>query len=157
LHLTRGVKRLYPTTFQPRDSHGLTIHPFLLQVLLVGALMYSAAVTTVKVSIILAYLRLFPNPHFRRFCWANLFVVIAIWFCGIWVVLFQCKPMAGAWDFTLPNRSCIPVVNFFYSAAAVGIVTDILLCTVPIPFFWKMQLPRRQRIGICLLFGIGIL
>ncbi len=41
------------------------------------------------------------------------------------------------------------------SSTAINVTTDLILCIVPIPLFWRLQLPKRQKIMISGLFFLG--
>ncbi len=60
----------------------------------------------VKLSIILMYLRLNPDPTFCRIAYAigAFDVTYSLLSCGI--TLFGCIPIDGAWDFTIPH-TCV--------------------------------------------------
>lgn len=118
--------------------------------------MYATALMFVKISIVTSYLRAFPIRTFRWIMYILSAAIIAVWICSIFVTIFQCSPVSGAWDFTR-TRKCLPVFTFFYFTTAFSIFTDFLLCILPLPVFWKLKLPRRQRNIVSLLFGVGLL
>lgn len=64
--------------------------------------------------------------------------------------------MEGAWDFTKPDRKCINYVDYLYASSAVNVFTDILLCVLPWPHLWRLNMPLKQRITLCVLFAGGI-
>lgn len=117
--------------------------------------MYVTALMLVKLSIVVSYIRVFPTTTFRRIMYALSAAIISVWICSILVTIFQCKPVQGAWDFTLP-RNCLPIVRFYYFTTAFSIFTDFLLCTLPLPVFWSLKLPVRQKYIVSLLFAIGL-
>lgn len=82
-------------------------------------------------------------------------VVGLLWLCSVFATIFQCSPVRAAWDFTITNRRCFPYVHYLYASAAITIATDVMLCTIPLPYFWRLQLPRRQKLVICFLFLVG--
>lgn len=84
-------------------------------------------------------------------------LVLAFWICSVFVTVFQCDPVSGAWDFELQHKKCIPILKFFYVAASFNIITDLILCTAPLPLFWKLNIPLNERIMLCVLFGFGLL
>lgn len=63
--------------------------------------------------------------------------------------------MEGAWDFTMTGRKCINYVDYLYASSAVNVFTDILLCVLPWPHLWKLNMPLKQRITLCVLFAGG--
>ena len=117
--------------------------------------MYVTALMLVKISIVTSYLRVFPTTVFKRIMYALSAGIVAVWICSILVTIFQCHPVQGAWDFTLP-RDCLPIVKFYYFTTAFSIFTDFLLCTLPLPVFWRLRLPARQKYIMSLLFGVGL-
>lgn len=117
--------------------------------------MYVTALMLVKISIVVSYLRVFPTTIFRRTMYALSAAILSVWICSILVTIFQCKPVQGAWDFTLP-RNCLTIVNFYYFTTAFSIFTDFLLCTLPLPVFWRLSVPKRQKYVVSVLFGIGL-
>lgn len=117
--------------------------------------MYVTALMLVKISIVTSYLRVFPTKLFRRVMYTLSAAIVGVWICSILVTIFQCHPVRGAWDFTLP-RDCLAIVNFYYFTTAFSIFTDFLLCTLPLPVFWRLNLPARQKYIVSLLFAIGL-
>ncbi|KIW49853.1 hypothetical protein PV05_11496 [Exophiala xenobiotica] len=126
-----------------------------IQTLWICQVMYVTALMLVKMSIVVSYIRVFPTTTFRRTMYALSAAILGVWICSILVTIFQCKPVQGAWDFTLP-RNCLPIVNFYYFSTAFSIFTDFLLCTLPLPVFWRLNLPRRQKYVVSMLFAIGL-
>lgn len=117
--------------------------------------MYVTALMLVKISIVVSYLRVFPTTIFRRTMYALSVGIVCVWICSILVTIFQCHPVQGAWDFTLP-RDCLPIVKFYYFTTAFSIFTDFLLCTIPLPVFWRLKLPARQKYIVSVLFAVGL-
>jgi hypothetical protein len=104
--------------------------------------------------------------------YVTMFVTAGLWICGIFVPIFQCKPITGAWSFTAQG-SCINYIDYLYASSAVNIFTDIVLCSLPIPHLWRLSkfsldemwehadpvsrldMPLKQRIVLCVLFVGG--
>lgn len=42
------------------------------------------------------------------------------------------------------------------AASVINVFTDFLTTIVPMPLIWKLQLPRRQRLAVIGIFGMGI-
>ena len=118
--------------------------------------MYATALSLVKVSIIASFLRIFPQRPFRLTMWAMLICISLVWVCSILVTIFQCRPISSTWNFTDKKRKCIQVANYYYFSTAFSILTDLMLCLLPLPLFWKIQLPRKEKIIVCGLFLVGL-
>lgn len=108
------------------------------QFLLVCQILYAFAIALTKVAIILSYLRFIQDHTFRMIMFTTLFVTIALWICGIFVPIFQCKPISGAWNFTAQG-SCINYIDYLYASSAVNVFTDIVLCATPTPHLWRLS------------------
>jgi hypothetical protein len=120
-------------------------------------MLYATAVTLTKASIIASYLRVLPTPIFRQLMYATAALITAMWICSVLVTIFQCDPVAGAWDFMLQKKKCLNILAFFYVAGSINILTDLILCTAPLPLFWRLEISLRERIILCMLFGTGVL
>jgi hypothetical protein len=120
-------------------------------------ILYATAITFTKASIIALYLRILPKTLFRRLMYVTAAVILALWICSVLVTIFQCDPIRGAWDFELQNKKCVRIVNFFYVASSVNVITDLLLCTSPLLLFWKLKIALNERVMLCVLFGFGLL
>ena len=118
-------------------------------------ILYATALVSVKCSIIACLLRVFPNALFRKTMMGTALVTIAIFICSIFVGVFQCNPVFAAWQFTFQGARCISIVHFYYPASTINMLTDLILCSAPLPLLWKLQMPRSEKLGVCTLFGLG--
>jgi hypothetical protein len=109
-----------------------------LQYLLVCQVLYACAIALTKAAIVSSYLRFIQDKNFRLIMYATLFITGGLWICGIFVPIFQCRPVTGAWAFTA-RGSCINYVDYLYASSAVNVFTDIVLCTIPIPHLWRLR------------------
>lgn len=106
-----------------------------------------------KVSLLLQYRRIFRGKWTRLAC-LLLYIFVVAW-CIITIVLnsLACLPMA------LLNTSlldtCLDSLLVWSLTSAVSIVTNFAVVVVPIPATWSLQLPRKMRILLTILFGLG--
>ncbi|OCL03266.1 hypothetical protein AOQ84DRAFT_272316, partial [Glonium stellatum] len=126
-----------------------------IQLLFVCYIFYACAISFTKLSIIVSYVRILPHRSLRLIMYVTGAVVGLLWLCSVFATIFQCRPVKAAWDFTITNGKCFPYVNYLYVSAAITIATDVMLCTIPLPYFWRLHLPRRQKLIICFLFLVG--
>ncbi|KAI0206834.1 hypothetical protein F4808DRAFT_405488 [Astrocystis sublimbata] len=72
--------------------------------------------------------------------------------------LAACTPFAANWDkVSYPNYKCINISSFYTAQAVIGAVLDFAILLLPVPFVWSLRLPTRKKIGLSLLFSIGVL
>ncbi|KAK3369815.1 hypothetical protein B0H63DRAFT_303061 [Podospora didyma] len=127
------------------------------KLLYVAHIFYAAASAFTKLSIITSYLRIFPHETLRRILYGTAVMVAGIGVSAIFATIFQCKPIEAAWDYSVPDGQCFPFLDFLYANAAISIATDFILVAAPLPYFWSLNLPLRQRVVICILFGVGFI
>ncbi|KAF7540564.1 hypothetical protein G7054_g1261 [Neopestalotiopsis clavispora] len=72
------------------------------------------------------------------------------------ILLFvQCIPTEYLWNPTIPAK-CFPVgtvSRYSYFVGSFTAFTDVVLGIVPIAAFWKLKLPTRSKVGLCILMG----
>ena len=112
-----------------------------------------------KLSILLQLIHIFAPARER----ATYYVCqIMIWFNSLFyistmlVVIFQCNPRAKFWEPTLPGH-CINIEAVDNAAAAINVLSDVVLLLLPITCTWQLQMPSRSKIGVSAVFTTGIL
>ena len=119
---------------------------------------YVSAVAMVKIALLLTYAQIFTGtlPVFRRCLYIVGTAIVLLWCSSMFVTIFQCRPIHFFWD-REPGGSCINARSIFIGMSIPNITLDLAVLSVPIPSIWKLQLPRMQKAGLTLLFGVGIL
>jgi hypothetical protein len=120
-------------------------------------LAYSTSITFTKLSIMATYIRIFPNGLLRNSIYVIGFIVVVFWITSVFAIIFTCVPVQAAWDYSITDARCIHIVDYFYTSAGVNIATDLLLCFLPLPTIWRLQMPKAQRVVVCFIFGMGTL
>lgn len=117
---------------------------------------YCTTVGIIKVSILLMYARIFPtrNFHIASYIIGSIAVgwVIAI----ICVSVFQCNPIAKAWNVNLPG-ACINLKGSFIGNAVPNILTDIAILSMPVHVVWGLHANLTHRLSVIALFLLGSL
>ena len=125
-----------------------------MQAFWVAQILYKFTINLTKTSICLLYLRIFPNLRFRRLVYVLLTFVVLYAFASIIATIAQCTPLERAWDHSVKG-SCINLTAFWYANAAANILGDCLILGLPMPVIKSLKLPRRQRVGLILVFALG--
>lgn len=117
---------------------------------------YFLCVAFTKVAILSLYLRINPDRHFRWTVWACMGIVIASCIASVFAALLQCTPVRKAWDIagTLPG-SCINVNALFFANAGLDIFQDTMIYLLPMRMLYHLQIPKRQKIALIVLFALG--
>ncbi|TPX09914.1 uncharacterized protein E0L32_008936 [Thyridium curvatum] len=119
-----------------------------------GEAIYYITVSLTKISILCLYLRLIPQRSYRYISYGLMVFVGLTGFCCVLAGVFQCNPIHKAWNPELEG-TCFNQVALFMSNAGLNIAQDIIIYLFPIKRFWEIQLPRKQRIALILVFVVG--
>ncbi|KFA66853.1 hypothetical protein S40285_09254 [Stachybotrys chlorohalonatus IBT 40285] len=118
---------------------------------------YYIAVASIKISILLMYLRFAVDQRFRQVViWTVGLHVVFLFVCFI-VVFTQCQPIAKFWDLrqTMDGSCTIDPTVFFYFTSAFNIATDIFILGLPVKTLISINRPTREKIALLCIFLIG--
>ncbi|KAJ5766807.1 uncharacterized protein N7511_004423 [Penicillium nucicola] len=119
-------------------------------------LIYNPALTLVKVSILLFLRRLDSRSRIVKYLiWSSMAVVVGLFVTVILVDIFQCHPVAYVYDQTIPGGKCINQGAFYVSTAALNLFTDLMVLSIPIIITWRLQMPLRRKIAVCIILCLG--
>lgn len=127
-----------------------------IQVLFICQCLHATALTLVKLSVISTYWRLFPNKRMRHTLVVLAFLITSVAVATVFGTLFQCTPVAAAWDFTIENSKCMEIRPLYYFSTSFSAATDIFLCILPLPLFWRLKITLHEKIIVSCLFGVGL-
>ncbi|KAH6949724.1 hypothetical protein BKA56DRAFT_565174 [Ilyonectria sp. MPI-CAGE-AT-0026] len=105
-----------------------------LRFLYVGSLLYATTVFSVKICILLFYLRIFPGTTIRRLIWATLVVNTLCLVIFNIVTLTECRPISYAWQHWdgLHDGQCNNINAMAWAGAAISIVIDFWMLVLPL-------------------------
>ncbi|KAI3053606.1 hypothetical protein CBS76997_125 [Aspergillus niger] len=118
--------------------------------------LYNLTLTLTKLSLIFLYRRLFPTHTYRILLILTLIFVIIT---GLWMVLSTlifCIPINAFWDTSIPH-TCLPEDVVWCLNAAFQITTDLILVVLPLPILANLNLPKRQKAALLVIFALGFL
>ncbi|KAK3109907.1 hypothetical protein LTR53_016352 [Teratosphaeriaceae sp. CCFEE 6253] len=117
--------------------------------------LYNLAISCTKFSILFQYLRIFPDPKFRRTCYGLIGVVVVYTGWTFFSAIFACTPVRYFWDPSIPGGHCLDRFGVWFANAGINIVTDIATGLLPLPVFKQLELPRRQKYALMTVFALG--
>ncbi|KAL4800799.1 hypothetical protein BDV19DRAFT_383820 [Aspergillus venezuelensis] len=100
-----------------------------------------------------------PNPLRSRLLLGMSILQVIFALISVILIFAQCKPTAALWDHSIQGH-CWPqhiFYDFMYWTSAYTAMTDIILAIVPITVFWKLQMRRSTKIGVCIMMGLTLL
>ncbi|KYG41595.1 hypothetical protein M433DRAFT_158853 [Acidomyces richmondensis BFW] len=130
---------------------------FAKQVNFVGRPLYMLGVTGLKIALCFAYLRLTSGTtlKFRKVVWSAMAFIGVAQLTSTFVIIFQCRPVAKSWEPHLPG-SFLAIYPTWNATAAITIFCDVVTFLLPIPLFIGLQIRPRQKLGLVILFILGL-
>ncbi|KHO10776.1 hypothetical protein MAA_11622 [Metarhizium robertsii ARSEF 23] len=133
--------------------------------LFVAEICYTLTLVFVELSILSFFWRSFSVRDSIQWPILILASIVCIWGAAVLLVTFlQCLPTRAIWERFDPansmsanNYTCeVDPVKFFYANAIPTIVTDLVMLMLPVPYVWRLQLPRIQKIALGCVFLAGV-
>ena len=130
---------------------------FYLHTVYFDGLVYNICLTSVKISVLCFYERVFSTTkRTRDVLRITAGVVIAWCISVVMVCLFECLPVKAVWTPTVKGK-CIDVLPFYYGSAGSSIVLDFILLVIPVPFLWRLHMDWSHKLALLVTFLLGYL
>lgn len=146
-------------------NHGMRYHIvdlpiansiFIAKQLVAYQAVYYAAMASVKLSYLWFYLRIFPQPKFRKWIWVCMGLVAGYWLGSMLQIFLICTPFEMNWNPAIPGH-CASYNVAFVTIGIFNMITDLIIMLLPIPFLRKIQMAIGIKIGLVAIFSIGLL
>ncbi|KAK2781473.1 hypothetical protein FQN53_000564 [Emmonsiellopsis sp. PD_33] len=130
-------------------------------ILLIGSL-YQAVLPLVKTAILVEWCRILKPPGNR---WRSPFfvgcvaiIVLQITFGIACVVLLnvQCTPHESIWKAWMPERKCWNLIDLQLASGSIQLFSDVAMFLLPQKTIWNLQLSWKKKLGVSIVFGLGI-
>ncbi|MCJ1254431.1 hypothetical protein MMC24_002246 [Lignoscripta atroalba] len=150
--LAGGVGRHVLDVMKEDGPQTLTIF---LKDLVAIQILWATSLMSIKISILMFYMRIFKVQSFRVAARITM-VLVVLWALSVILCGFLlCKPFAFNWNQTIPGGSCKNQILSYILTGALNIITDVMVLSLPIPMVWKLQTPRANKIVLTGIFGLG--
>ncbi len=127
----------------------------LVQSFWVFQILYKITINTVKVSILLQFIRVFAVTWFQHCCWAMIGLCTTAEVVFFFVSLLQCVPVWTIWDRTAA-ANCINIGFFWNANAAWNIAADVVLLVSPCYWIWRLKITNRKKALVLMNFSFGL-
>lgn len=107
------------------------------------------------ISILLFYLRLFPNRWMKNTVYSVGIFTIAWLLASALTIIFQCTPVPFFWNEKISGGHCIDANPFYF---AVGITSTVAMITVlflPLPIILQLKTSTAKKLGLAGSFILG--
>lgn len=96
------------------------------------------------------------NKTFRNVNFTLAAVVVCFGF-GVFLQEFLlCRPFAKIWNSLLPGV-CGSSSATILAEAIINMLLDIAILSLPMPLVWRLQMTRRRKIILTIIFGLGFM
>lgn len=75
----------------------------------------------------------------------------------VFITMLQCSPISAYWTVSFVKQKCINEKAHVLAAGVINTVTDFIIVLLPIKTVKNLNLPKRQRIAVYVLFTGGLL
>lgn len=133
------------------------------QYILVFGVCYSFVLPFLKVAILTEWTRMFVPRGTRKKnaffwgCMAVCFVQVGAGIATVVALNVQCIPHAAIWDLTITDAQCFELYPLQVSSASIQLVSDIAIFLLPQHVIWTLKMTWRKRLGVSIVFGLGLL
>jgi hypothetical protein len=117
---------------------------------------WQIAIPLTKTSIAVTYLRLFPSTLDRYFCFGMIVYTIGYMFSVPFTMIWTCNPIAKFWDPSISGY-CVDQSALYLATGVINTLSDFLVYLWPVRVFWHIQIARKQRIGLIVMFSFGVM
>ncbi|KAF2152520.1 hypothetical protein K461DRAFT_148314 [Myriangium duriaei CBS 260.36] len=122
--------------------------------LIVIPIMYAFAVSLPKIAILVFYRRIFTERRERFLVWVCNGIIIANLIVAVLGSCLACIPLNALWDPTVKGR-CYDITASFRYISLPNIITDFVMLVLPLPTVWKLQVPKRTKVGLAVTLLTG--
>lgn len=129
------------------------------QRLLVQEIALGPALFFAKMSLLLLYLKLFSlNRRTRRLIYSAMILSIPLYWIGVVLNAYYFTPHIGEkWDpFLIATRAAHASI-WGIIRAALNVIFDLFILTIPIAVILELNLPRNTKAAICVVFLPGFM
>ncbi|KAI0509535.1 hypothetical protein F5B22DRAFT_648961 [Xylaria bambusicola] len=123
-------------------------------------IVYAITMIFAKAAILLEWVHIFvPNREHRLFFWgAHILIVLNVLLYGSGIIAeaLACIPLATIWKPWLMGK-CIDKRKLDITTAYFNLAVDVFILVLPQTVIWKLHMPREKKIGVSVIFSIGLL
>ncbi|CAD0095143.1 unnamed protein product [Aureobasidium vineae] len=116
---------------------------------------YQASLSLTKISILLQYRRVFVGSDIQRIITGSIGVIVVYGLWSVFSTAFMCTPVSYFWDTSISGH-CLSRMGVWFANASLNIITDVVICLMPVPVLNRLLLPRKQKYALIAVFCLGL-
>ena len=116
---------------------------------------YALALGATRTSVIQQYLRIISEDWFVGTCRVLILLnaIFTLW--ATVTAIFMCHPVEYFWNDSIVHGYCINRFNFWFAYSTIGIVLDISIAVISLPFLRRVPLTKPKKIALMAAFALG--
>lgn len=128
----------------------------ILRLFYISEIIYVVVLALIKVSIVTMYLRIFwAYRPFYLTCYVVLtFIILSSSIITILTIL-SCRPVEYFWDRDIAGGACLDITALAYANSGLAVVQDLIIVLLPIIMLWRLQMTRKKKFFIGIMFALG--
>ncbi|KAK4150446.1 hypothetical protein C8A00DRAFT_36944 [Chaetomidium leptoderma] len=140
------------STLTPEQITNVVKHTWVTQVF------YIPAIVLTKITVLCFFMRVFPARGFRLVCWGTITHCTLFMVTTTIAAILACVPVESAWTAWTGTGEdvCFDNNAFWWAHSAINIATDLWILALPIPQLLKLQLGRKKKVYLILMFSVGL-
>jgi hypothetical protein len=118
---------------------------------------YAFVMLLTKVGILMMYRRVFVTSRWNPLDWVikvMMAIITCFYIATTLAKIFSCTPRAKIWDSTIPG-TCLNTAEVLIANGIFNVITDTIMLVIPIKSVWNLQISRRKKIGVIVIFSVG--
>ncbi|KAI5865996.1 hypothetical protein GGS23DRAFT_363716 [Durotheca rogersii] len=149
---------------------GLAVHQWNLQLKFlpdflyhvhIASIFYGLGIMCLKVAILIDWLHIFvPQGRGNTMFWALHILIwcnVIFYMAGNFAEIFRCTPREKIWNVFFEGGSCpVNIAAQNFSAGILNLISDVIILALPQWVIWRLNMSRARKLGLSLLFLIGI-
>ncbi|KAB8213435.1 hypothetical protein BDV33DRAFT_196929 [Aspergillus novoparasiticus] len=130
----------------------------IMKIFYVYVLLYKMQISLTKISVCLFLLRIFQSMAFRYTAYTIIGLNAAIAVTWVLVDGFRCTPVHLAWTGWAKEEQgeCIDFIATTFANSFLNIAVDAVMIAMPVYEVIKLNLSARKKLGICVMFAMGL-
>ncbi|KAH8724356.1 hypothetical protein GQ44DRAFT_286531 [Phaeosphaeriaceae sp. PMI808] len=130
-------------------------NPNFIKFVAISSTFVGISIMLIKLSILTLFLRFVSCKSLRVVIYTIMAIVIIYSLVTSFLWVYTCQPLEKFWDLTVTGGSCIDWQKIPVFNGIMNTTTDTAILILPGLFLRKVQLPKRQKIGIIVVLMTG--
>lgn len=103
------------------------------------------------------YIRIFPDRLTKGLAYGGIAFLVISQVVVTFLTIFQCRPIQAVYNLDIKQKQCLSITNIAASGTAFNIAAELMIFIIPIPVVSSLQMSKSKKVGILVLFSIGLM